>query len=395
MVSLMDGGSIVNSILGSDTRDSERKKEILQDNVNKKLAEDSLIHDQTLCSIQGDGKLMKDYIVPLGNTSHRFMTNGKSWFRLITNQNGVPDVGLTNDKLYSDFSVHPHAITQIAERYKLPTRYLRDKYLSGEYWQRLLAVTIFNTHIRHEKNKRLLFRNIGNETRGILSSSYKRLNSDVIYNSFLGTATSLGLVVYRVGYAETKSWIEAIYPGVMSFTTPRNGIQHVCFGVRISTSDFGDGALELSFFMLKAWCLNGAVSASELRRVHTGRQIPDDINLSNKTLAHETAFYAGLVSDSMSDIISPEAIKNKVEGIRKASNNEIDFVKTLEKLPKMGMLKTEVEELTNIFTGGRGEDGVEGENTTFKLSQAISAVARSKDARRKRDLEELAGGMIL
>lgn len=384
------GGEAIDTILDKSiySESAEKMKAILQDNVNKRLTKDSLIHKRTLELVQQDGRLLRDFVIPLGNNSHGFQTNGKAIFRLFTNRG---DVG----EDVKDFTLHSNAITQIAERYKIPSRYLREKFLSRDSWQRVIAVNILNAHINNEVSKRLLFRTVTSEVRGIVSSSYKRLNSDAIYNRFLKGANDLGLRVYRVGYDETRSWIEAIFPSIMSFPTPKNGIQHVCFGCRVSTSDFGDGALELSFFMLKAWCLNGAVSSSQLRKIHSGREIPLDIKLSNETLKYETEFHAGLVYDSMMNVLSTSAIKNKIDTIKKASYTEIDFVKTLEKLPKMGMNKTEVEELTNVFTGGRLEDGVEGENTTFKLSQAISAVARNKNDRRKRELEAFAGGMIL
>jgi hypothetical protein len=383
MSRLFTGGNIA-------VNDLKQQKEILQNKVNTIIEEKAIVNYGAIDKAKVEAELMKDFLVPLGpnpkdraySSLNYFQANGM--FEFVMNRGGQNT---------SKFSMHNHALGQMAERYTIPARYMRDLVTHGD-WGRALAAETFNTHIINKDPTKFLFRTIKDQVRGVLSDKYRRINAKRLFDRFFEASAKLGLVVYDAHYDETKVWIEAIYPEVMVFNTPRNGVQVVNFGVRLSTSDFGDGALEMRFFMMKCWCVNGAVSNSAMRRIHSGKRIPDDMRVSDNTAYHDTEFHAGLVYDSMLDILEVPNIQSKIAGLQKASDNKIEFDAMMKGLPKRGMLKEEIVELTSVVTNGSYDDGVEGENTMYKLSQGISAIARDKDGRRKRELQELAGQLI-
>ena len=81
--------------------------------------------------------------------------------------------------------------------------------------------------------------------------------------------------------------------------------------------------------------------------------------------------------------------------IQKAANIQVDLDKEFKQLPKLGMNKMEIEEAKEIITNNRQEDGMQGENTLWKLAQGLGAVARNKkDETRKREIEAISGKLL-
>ncbi len=103
---------------------------------------------------------------------------------------------------------------------------------------------------------------------------------------------------------------------------------------------------------------------------------------------------ASLVGDIVGDLLSKETLQEQVSVIDKAASTEIDLESEIKKLPSAGILKNEVEKVETVLKNGRESDGIQGEPTTWKLTQALTAVARDSEPARRRDLEEVAGGML-
>lgn len=65
---------------------------------------------------------------------------------------------------------------------------------------------------------------------------------------------------------------------------------------------------------------------------------------------------------------------------------------TLTKTAKLQ--KEEGHEILKIMIDNKPEDGVQGESTLWKLTQAITAFARKEDPRRQRELQQIAGDLM-
>ena len=64
----------------------------------------------------------------------------------------------------------------MAEKVAVPAKYLREL-SEGAAWQRRLAAEILNQHSSWTERSRLLVRTVDDQVRGVLSDSYRRLNS--------------------------------------------------------------------------------------------------------------------------------------------------------------------------------------------------------------------------
>jgi hypothetical protein len=240
--------------------------------------------------------------------------------------------------------------------------------------------------------QRILVRSVGNEVRGILSDSYRRLNSVDILTAFMEEADRQGAVVADARMTDTKIWAETILPMPIIIPTVKNGDVVIFMGARFSTSDYGDGAVDMRAFLLNGACLNGMVRESVMKQIHLGSRLPDNLQLSNRTYELDTQTTVSATRDLTKALFSRDAIMQKAVEIQGASGIEVDFDTELRKLVKAGSLnKSDQDGVQKILMCNNPEDGMSGEATLFKLTQAISAHARELEPRRSRELHEISG----
>jgi len=368
-----------------ETIQVERTKDaaILQNELDKMLSAKEDRNKEMINGIEKSGNMINDFVAPVGDVSKvGFDANGK--VEVLINMNGE----------VQRFGIHRHAVGQAGERLGIPTKYIKDLSSSEQEWERKLSAEILNDHIYHSDRAKVLLRTVGGELRGFLSDKYRRLNTAEIYGSFLSAIRETGAVVHRAHYDDTKSWIDTIVPQVIAVPTEKNGIVHMVFGCRISNSDFGDGALDLRAYGIQVVCFNGMTRENLMRQVHLGKRLSENLELSERTYMLDTKTQASAVRDLVRLSMGKEAIEQQAFGIQKASEMSINMETEVKKLPKSGMLKGEVEDVEKALMNNRKEDGVQGEPTLWKLSQAVTAVSRTAEERRKRELEEIGGKLL-
>lgn len=217
----------------------------------------------------------------------------------------------------------------------------------------------------------------------------------MLYAAFLNAAKNTGAIV-TAGYKDdTRDWIEILKPEIIHVDTPRNGEIAVVMGAMQGHSDFGDGALTLKQFLLNVICLNGLVGRQILREIHLGRQIEQEITLSEKTVILDSELKASIITDSMNSLFSKEDYKFHVERILEVSSTIVkDVDERIKVLSKVGVSKEEQKALALILMNGNVDDGVQGDMTLWKFAQGISALARTPGQRRSVELMEVSGNII-
>jgi hypothetical protein len=179
----------------------------------------------------------------------------------------------------------------------------------------------------------VLVRSVGTEVRGVLSDSYRRLNSVEILTAFIEEAGRQGAVVADAKMTDTKILAETI--------------------------------------------------------------LPDNLQLSNKTYELDTQTTVSATRDLTKSLFSRDAIMQKAIEIQGASAIDVDFDSELRKLVKVGSLnKSDSENVQKILMRNNPGDGTQGDSTLWKLTQAITAHARELDDRRSRELHELSGMLM-
>ena len=341
---------------------------------------------ETMDRLISEGKIAQDYIAPIGVN---LKVNDHS--PVITfSANG----SLRMDMPDGQFTLHDNAIGQLADRMGIPQRYLRGL-ASGEPWAKQLAATLLNEHSGWTQRSRVLIRTVGTQVRGVLSDSYRRLNSVEILTAFVQEAAQQGAVISDAYMNDTKIWAETILPTPLTVPTSKNGDVVIFAGARFSTSDYGDGAVDMRAFLLNGACLNGMVRESVMKQVHLGSKLPDNLQLSQQTYELDTKTTVSAVRDLTKGLFSKDNLMKKAIEIQGASEMEVDFEHELKRLTRDGgLLKQEGKEVEKILMRNDPEDGVQGGATLWKLTQAITAHARELSPERSRELHELSGQLL-
>lgn len=340
----------------------------------------------TMERLVNEGKIAQDYIAPLGVN-----LRAKQHDPVIT-FNG--ENGLIMNMPDGQFSLHANAVGQLADRMGVPQRYLRTL-AGGEEWQVLLAAQILNEHSGWTQRSRVLVRTVGKQVRGVLSDSYRRLNSVEILTAFVEESANQGAVISDAYMNDTKVWAETILPQPIVVPTKNNGDVVIFAGARFSTSDYGDGAVDMRAFLLNGACLNGMVRESVMRQMHLGAKLPDSLALSQQTYELDTQTTVSAVRDLTRGLFLPENIKEKAYEIQGASEIEVDLEKEVKKLTSNGsLLKAEGQEVEKLLMKNDPNDGVQGGSTLWKLTQAITAHARTLTPERSRELHEISGALL-
>lgn len=341
---------------------------------------------ETMDRLISEGKIAQDYIAPIGVN---LKVNDHS--PVITfSANG----SLRMDMPDGQFTLHDNAIGQLADRMGIPQRYLRGL-ASGEPWAKQLAATLLNEHSGWTQRSRVLVRTVGKQVRGVLSDSYRRLNSVEILTAFVQEAADQGAVISDAYMNDTKIWAETILPTPLTVPTANNGDVVIFAGARFSTSDYGDGAVDMRAFLLNGACLNGMVRESVMKQVHLGSKLPDNLQLSQQTYELDTKTTVSAVRDLTKGLFSKDNLMKKAIEIQGASEMEVDFEHELKRLTRDGgLLKQEGKEVEKILMRNDPEDGVQGGATLWKLTQAITAHARELSPERSRELHELSGQLL-
>lgn len=357
--------------------------EVVMNKVQRMIDGKAVGVQATMERLINEGKIAQDYIAPLGVELKR---NDHS---PVITFNG--EDGLTMHMPDGTFSLHQNAIGQLADRMGIPQRYLRTL-AGGQEWQVLLAAEILNQHSDWTQRSRVLVRTVGTQVRGVLSDSYRRLNSVEILTAFVQEAAQQGAVISDAYMNDTKVWAETILPQPLVIPTAKNGEVVIFAGARFSTSDYGDGAVDMRSFLLNGACLNGMVRESVMKQVHLGSKLPDNLRLSNETYELDTKTTVSAVRDLTSGLFSRDTLMQKAFEIQGASEMEVDLDRELRHLTSNGsLLKSEGSEVQKILMRNDPEDGVQGAATLWKLTQAITAHARELTPERSRELHEISG----
>lgn len=340
----------------------------------------------TMERLISEGKIAQDYIAPIGvnlrQKDHSPVITFNGGERLMMN---MPD---------GQFSLHDNAIGQLADRMGVPQRYLRQL-AQGATWAKSLAAEILNEHSGWTERSRVLVRTVGEQVRGVLSDSYRRLNSVEILTAFVQEAAKQGAVISDAYMNDTKVWAETILPQPLVIPTAKNGDVIIFAGARFSTSDYGDGAVDMRAFLLNGACLNGMVRESVMKQVHLGSKLPDNLKLSNRTYELDTKTTVSAVKDLTKGLFGKDNLMKKAYEIQGASEIDVDFEHELKNLTKNGsLLKQESKEVEKILMRNDPEDGVQGGSTLWKLTQAITAHARELTPERSRELHEISGSLL-
>jgi hypothetical protein len=298
--------------------------------------------------------------------------------------NGGLRVALNN----ADFGVHRFALGQIAENASLPVKFLDS--LTASDWGRALIAHNLSEIFKHRDAKRHLVRTLNNEVRGFLSDSYRRLDSRPIIEAFVTGVQRLGALPYKGIVTDTKVAIQAILPDVFDVIPG----EVIAFVLSLENSDFGNGALSLRVGALRIWCDNLAVFEENMRQIHLGRRLDENIVFSQKTYLLDTKTTVSALKDIIGVQLNREGLKRRMDLLAVTAQKAVDpqaAMKMLKDSLGVGL----AQQVIDAYKSADIEMLPAG-NDAWRLSNAISWIAgKETDGEKKLDLIKLAGRVLL
>lgn len=238
----------------------------------------------------------------------------------------------------------------------------------------------------------MLIREVGGTVKGVLSPSYKRMDSSPVFEGFAEAALANGLVPYRGEVTETRALLSFLRPEIVEISPD----EHVAFGVDLRNSDYGNGALNLSLFMWRLLCANGAAAADLFRKVHLGRRFEanDDVAvLSQKTIDLDARTLRSAVADQIKAL--PAAITATVETVQSRVTAEVNLPRVLADLGKRGLTKGMQEKVKATYeNAAMPVEALPQQMGAWRLSNVLSLLANAEVGDKAADLRDFAGDVL-
>lgn len=285
------------------------------------------------------------------------------------------------------------ALKQCANKLGVPTAYINK--ISKSTWGVDLSAQILNKHAKNNDPQRVLIRKIGTEIRGILSDTYRRINTISIVENYLKNSLDYKTKIFDAAIDKTKIYLDVIMPKVHDIETPRNGKIKVVFGVQLRKSDYGDGNLTIRSMIINLDCFNVILGNTYYSQKHKGHKLSESTRENQSLYDDETASTNIEISRAIEYIFKPESIEQELNLISKSSAKIIDFDSYLLRLKgSKKFTENELMNLSNKLHSGKISEGVKGENTIWKFTQGLTALANTYSSTRKNKIIEIASEFL-
>ena len=295
-----------------------------------------------------------------------------------------------------DEPLHKHALNQAADRAGIPETFI-NRMLERPYGGDLIVENL-NTIFAKEEPDRLLVRSTGDQVRGVLSDSYRRLDSRPIIDMFAKACGEIGAVPIEGIDGDLRFALKAVLPKVHIIGADTHGSEEaVALGIQLSNSDFGCGALSLAVFWVRCFCTNTATREDLLRKRHLGKRLDDDMIYAQETYEADTKAMTLALRDNVRGALGPAAVEKMLATADKALALSIDPKKFFERggeLEKLKLTKGEIEKARENYMNA-GIQILPRGDSVYRMSNTLSWIAQSADtAERRLELERVAGQIL-
>ncbi len=287
--------------------------------------------------------------------------------------------------------MHKHALEQAASRVDIPVTFI-NRFLGEEYGGELVTDAL-NTVYKHRSEEKFLIRSSNSEIRGVLSDTYRRMDSGPILDAFARTCGEIGAVPIEGIGGDLRFSVKALIPKTYVIGKQEGNEEIFAFGVSLSNSDFGCGALSLQFFLWRIWCSNTATREDSLRKVHLGKRLAENVEYARDTYKADTDAMALMVRDHVRGILSPPKIDEALSVMETAMETSVNpklFFDKGGELEKLKLTRVEVESARETFNNGDITVLPRG-TSVARMSQAVAWLAQSATPERRLELERVAG----
>ncbi len=292
----------------------------------------------------------------------------------------------------SGLVLHDHALTQIAQRLDMPIATVRELQERAQPWSQELLAHSLTEHARNvwAPSDRFLARAVGGQLRGFLSDKFRRIDCRPILDVLIGETQKVGAMITDAVVSDVRASVRFLLPRVLEIAPS----EFVALGMEWTNSDYGKGKNALSAFLMRVWCLNGAILSQELAQIHLGGRLSDSIEYSRATIEADSRAATLAARDTARALLAPGRQEATIAVLQKAANEPIDAKASIADMRKR-LGKTIADKVAEAYNMADVEALPLG-NTAWRMSNAISWVAKAEgtSADTRVDLEREAGTLL-
>jgi len=201
----------------------------------------------------------------------------------------------------------------------------------------------------------------------------------------------LGALPYKGIVTDTKVAIQAILTDVFDAVIPG---EVLAFVLSLENSDFGNGALSLRVGALRIWCDNLAIFAEDMRQIHLGRRLDENVVFSEKTYLLDTKTTVSALEDIIGVQLNHEGLRRRMELLAVTAQKMVDPQAAMKML-KESLGVGAAQQVIDAYKSADVEMLPAG-NDAWRLSNAISWIAgKEQDGEKRLDMLKLAGRVLL
>jgi len=331
------------------------------------------------------------------------------YFQSALARNSVPAYLMDVDGGRREFSLHRHALGQMAGEVRIPLTFV-NTLMGGEDWEweqlsRLLDERFHKLDFKQRGGGSPRFINlvVGNQVRGFVSRSFKRyLRSGPIFEAFVKTCTLYGAMPVEALTSDLSFTLRCVLPHVFEL---KRG-QFVAVGLSCSNSDFGAGMFKIGLTVMNL--NNGTITylRSLKEERHVGGAEKDGGQseiLSDETIEKKILATQSEVRDVVAEGLQPEKVEDLLDTIRRSMDKEISWSKlvsymqgklTSEELKELQCLLKDKEKSKAIADIQYDVDDQAIINLWW-ASNAVAQVAQRHEGEKKDEIQCAAGGLLI
>ncbi len=328
--------------------------------------------EELLTKIVNESKQKADYVV---------RTEG---MRMYASQDNVLNFDLnTNSNDSNIYAINNHALGQMATSFQVPRPYV-DRMMASKpqlvadnfnHWFKSSdSAKMIRTHEMKDGAKFLV--------RAFLSDKYRRVDNDEIASTVLPILLEPknNWNITECQITDTKLYIKAIATNLIDEVKKGDVVR---YGVIISNSEVGSGAINVKPFIDRCVCNNGLIIAdNSMRATHlTSSQADDKLwsMLSDQTKTDDNRLLLQKVQDVVEHTANKDNFQKQVDRLREADGIVIAKPKEAVKVLKQTFNFTEMEHDSILNNLLNRIDETEGATTKWKLANAVTHLAHETD----------------
>jgi len=291
------------------------------------------------------------------------------------------------------------AHNQLAEKLGIPTKYY-DRMKAEE--PHLLKENV-NTWLERNTTGKLLVRTTAGHVRAVLSDRYKPIPNTGTAFTALATLNQIkqtqnvNFTIRECAVSDTMMYLKVtadtvhmMKPGYIHPTNPELNGDPMFPGIMIRNSEVGASRFRADVFLWRLLCSNGAIITSGISKVHLGRKIggEGEISFSERTEQLDTMTVLSGMNDIIKQVFDPVKMQEIIERVKAGQKVAIDEpVKAVEGICEQWKISDHLkDEILANFT----------EKTQFGVANAITAVAKAQeDLEDQIKLEEIGGEILV